>query len=181
MPKACQQDCSAPAIRSATRRFFLTLASGECQHNKATGRGCRTRQPRGGYPPQEAVRPPREPGRALHGTSRSRGLPSGTRVRRFVSRSGLWLLTPIPACGEHRDSTRANLAAGGLAGITAPQRSDRASWTRSLQTTRPAFQAPIACHVGCWYRRPVAGRRRAQYAGARRRGDKVWRPLFRAW
>ena len=75
------------------------------------------------HPPQEAARPPREPGLALHGTSRSRGLPSGTRVRRFVSRSGLWLPAHVPvARGAQRQHESWIAAAGGLAFFTAPQR-----------------------------------------------------------
>ena len=88
---------SAPAIHLLTRRFFLTLAIRERQQNKATGRGCRTRQPRGGF-----IRPrrPRDLLESLAGLSMGPhgpgGLPSGTRVRRFVSRSGLWLPAHVP-------------------------------------------------------------------------------------
>jgi len=124
------------------------------------------------HPPQEAARPPREPGRALHGTSRSRGV--AFRHPRAAICVPVPALAACPCSGCPGSTTTAQeliAAAGGLAFFTAPQRSDRASWTRSRHT-RPAFQAPIACHVGCWYRRPVAGRRRQQYAAARSRGDK---------
>jgi hypothetical protein len=53
-----------------------------------------TRQPRGLLRPQEARAGLLGEPCGLSGTSRSRGLPFGTRVRRFVSRAILWLPAP---------------------------------------------------------------------------------------
>jgi hypothetical protein len=100
-----------------------------------------------------------------------RWLPSGTRVRRF--------LFPVRAYSSARSSLAGSSGGFSLAAadwttpllVLCSLRSNRASWTKP-PNERPTFQAPIACHVGCWYRRPVAGRRRHEYAGAAGCGDK---------
>ena len=59
----------------------------------ATGRGCLLGN-RGASRPQEPARASSESLARLSGTSRSRGLPFGTRVRRFLSWAILWLPAP---------------------------------------------------------------------------------------
>ena len=79
----------------------------------------------------------------------ARGLPSGTRVRRFLTRCALIALPKRPL----REEPGFSLAAAGWTPpllVLCSLRSHRASWTRSLQQVRPTFQAPIAPVCRSW-------------------------------
>ena len=130
---------------------------------------------RGGlHRPGGLARPPREP----CGLSLDLTVPM-VAFRHPRAAISVPVLLWLPRSGpELPGSTRPHESAFAAAGdhvqwsALGRQRSDRASWTRS-PNTRPAFQAPIACHVGCWIRRPVAGRRRPQYEATPSGGDKL--------
>ena len=149
MPKACKTDV-APAIRSRTRRFFLTLASHECQHKDGT----------------------RVPYSATVGRLPA---PGGHDASSRARPGSPWDLTipkgclPAPACGvlcpgpgfgclpmfrlpgEHNDSMRAG-SQQPAAWHFSQHRSgtDRASWTRPRQTRDPPSRrrSPATLGVG---------------------------------
>ena len=140
-----------------------------------TGRGCLLGNP------GAACGGPRRPARAssralrLSGTSRSRGLPLGTRVRRFWARPAL-RDPPLPRRSTRTGSTWDALFAG----------RDRRN-ARHCCGTRDGGRAPRPpgpppptgfnpgadrCHVRCWIQTPRQGRRHTHHATAPDSGDK---------
>ena len=165
----------SPVLHLRTRSFFLTLACRECQLQK-TGRGCLPGNRGAGFP-------------APGGPSRSlledvavlkdltvRGLPSGTRARRFVfpvRTSGSATPPPLHTSGSSWDALFALPRPPARTTLLrhARRRSDRASWISSV----PFALLPGADHLpreGRIDPRPVAGRRRRIIGTGQSRGDK---------
>ena len=84
-PARLRQALAQPVAEPRCKEPCRSRLAGVTPRIRATGRGCLLDN-RGALRPQEALRKP--PGGALRalGTSRSRGLPFGTRVRRFWAR-----------------------------------------------------------------------------------------------
>ena len=110
--------------------------------------------------------PPGEPC-GLSGTSRSRGLPFGTRVRRFVSRAILWLPAPplIGASRSHLDPLKAGNGSPPLLALR-HYRSARTSWISSPPLGSPSRRRSLP-REGRIDPRPVADRRRSDNAPGR--------------
>ena len=113
------------------------------------------RRDAGAYSATAGLLSPRRPARASSESLAAlmdltvRGLPFGTRVRRFVSRAILWLHAP-----PHRWSFAIDLeplkAGSGSPPLLALHRyrSARASWIST--PNRASFQAPAPATSGCW-------------------------------
>ncbi len=120
--------------------------------------------------PRRLRKPPREPC-GLSGTSRSRGLPSGTRVRRFLTWAILWLPAPllIGASRSHLEPLKAGSGSLPLLALRR-YRSAQASWTSSPQQGLPSRRRPLPRQV--LDPNAPSGQRREHHDTAKGSGDK---------
>src|SRR5436190_8916096 len=138
-----------------------------------TGRGCLLDN-RGALRPRRLRRPPREPC-GLSGTSRARGLPFGTRVRRFWARPAL-RDPPLPCRFTRAGSTWDAL----FASETVATHDIAAARTTAvgrqglldLHPQRALIQAPATATSGVGSKRPVMGSDAAMIGTVRSTGDK---------
>ena len=168
------------SMPSATRVAGHPLAHAPCLPDarlprlSAAKNGTRvpTRQPRGLAAPGGLRQPPREPC-GLSGTSRSRGLPFGTRVRRFWARPALrdpplpcrstrqdrrgTPYSPVETVATH-DIAAARTTAVGRQGLL------------DVHPRRASFQAPAAATSGVGSKRPVRAAARASWHTPNPRG-----------
>jgi hypothetical protein len=152
-------------------RAFRARAVGPARNSRegATGRGCLLGN-RGALRPQETraglledLLGPRD--------LTVRGLPFGTRVRRFVARAILWLPAPllIGASRSHLEPLKAGSGSLPLLALHR-YRSARASWISSPPLGSPSRRRSRP-REGRIDPRPVAGQRRGEYRhGSRERG-----------
>ena len=150
----------------------LTPARRRCQLQKRdAGAYSATAGPCG---PRRLRKPPREPC-GLSGTSRSRGLPFGTRVRRFWARPAL-RDPPLPCRSTRAGSTWDAL----FASETVATHDIAAARTTAvgrqglldLHPQRASIQAPATATSGVGSKRPVMGSDAAMIGTLRSSGDK---------
>ena len=124
--------------------------------------------------PRRLRKPPREPC-GLSGTSRSRGLPFGTRVRRFWARPA-FRDPPLPCRSTRAGSTWDAL----FASETVATHDIAAARTTAvgrqglldLHPQRASIQAPATATSGVGSKRPVMGSDAAMIGTVRTSGDK---------
>ena len=145
----------SPVIHLHARSFFLTRACRACQlKRRDAGAYSTTAGPCG---PRRLRKPPGEPC-GLSGTSRSRGLPFGTRVRRFWARPA-FRDPPLPCRSTRAGSTWDAL----FASETVATHDIAAARTTAvgrqglldLHPQRASIQAPAAATSGVGSKRPV--------------------------
>ena len=170
---------NSPPYSSATRVAGDPLAHAQflpdacAPQMSATKDGTRvpTRQPRGLAAPGGSRKPPREPC-GLSGTSRSRGLPFGTRVRRFWARPA-FRDPPLPCRSTRAGSTWDAL----FASETVATHDIAAARTTAIGAGPPGPPPPTGfdpgagrCHVRCWIQTPRQGSGGSIMAQCRRPG-----------